>query len=83
MKITIIGTGYIGLVQGAVLSDLGFDITCFDIDESKIDLLNKGISPIYEPGLEEIIKSSTNRKTIRFRLCGRKMDPERTFATLN
>ena len=66
MKITVIGTGYIGLVQGALLSDLGFDVTCFDIDSHKIDLLDKGILPIYEPGLDEIIESSKKRGTINF-----------------
>lgn len=66
MKITVIGTGYIGLVQGALLSDLGFDVTCFEIDSHKIDLLDKGILPIYEPGLDEIIESSKKRGTINF-----------------
>ncbi len=66
MKITVIGTGYIGLVQGALLSDLGFDVTCFDIDSHKIDLLDKGILPIYEPSLDEIIESSKKRGTINF-----------------
>ena len=49
-RITIIGTGYVGLVSGAGLSDFGHQVRCVDIDKEKIDLLNDGIMPIYEPG---------------------------------
>ena len=56
MKITVIGTGYVGLVSGACLADLGNDVVCLDIDERKIQLLNSGAVPIHEPGLHEVIK---------------------------
>ena len=58
MKITVFGTGYVGLVQGAVLADAGHSVTCVDIDESKLARLNQGEIPIYEPGLEPIVKAN-------------------------
>ncbi len=64
MNITVMGTGYVGLVTGATLSDAGHKVTCLDIIESKIDELNKGKSPIFEPGLEELIKSGIKNKTL-------------------
>ncbi len=55
MKVTIVGSGYVGLVTGACLAELGNTIFCLDLDQKKIDLLNSGGVPIYEPGLEEMI----------------------------
>jgi UDPglucose 6-dehydrogenase len=55
LKITVIGSGYVGLVTGACLADLGNHVFCLDVDQKKIDMLNQGKVPIYEPGLTEMI----------------------------
>ena len=65
-RITIIGTGYVGLVSGAGLSDFGHQVRCVDIDREKIDLLNNGILPIYEPGLKTLITRNNNAKRLIF-----------------
>jgi len=58
MKISVFGTGYVGLVQGAVLADAGHHVTCVDLDEKKLQDLRDGVIPIFEPGLEAIVKSA-------------------------
>ena len=66
MKLCMIGTGYVGLVSGVCFSDLGNTVYCVDNDKKKIDLLNSGIVPIYEPGLEEILKKNFKQKRLIF-----------------
>jgi len=58
MKISIVGTGYVGLVTGTCFADVGNQVLCVDKDPAKIDLLNNGQIPIYEPGLKNLVKSA-------------------------
>lgn len=64
MKVSVVGTGYVGLVSGVCLASKGHSVTCIDIDENKVRLINSGVPPIYEQGLEELLK-----ETVGVRLC--------------
>ena len=66
MNVAVIGTGYVGLVVGACLAETGNDVICVDIDEDKVDRLNRGEIPIYEPGLEPIVKHNLEDGRLRF-----------------
>jgi len=66
MKIAIVGSGYVGLVTGTCLSEVGFEVTCVDIDTTKIARLKNGESPIYEPGLELLLKNNIEKKRLNF-----------------
>ena len=66
MKLCMIGTGYVGLVSGVCFADIGNQVICVDKDKNKIDKLNFGVSPIYEPGLDELIKKNFTAKRLSF-----------------
>ena len=66
MRIAMIGTGYVGLVSGACFADFGHHVTCVDKDEDKIDGLNAGRMPIWEPGLEALVKANVERGRLAF-----------------
>jgi len=81
MRIAMIGTGYVGLVSGACFADFGHRVTCVDKDSSKIDGLNAGLMPIWEPGLEALVKSNAERGRLTFTtdLPGAVKDAEAVF----
>ena len=66
MRITMVGTGYVGLVTGTCFANTGNDVTCLDVDQKKIDRLNAGQSPIYEPGLDEMIRRNVAARRLHF-----------------
>ena len=66
MKIAVIGTGYVGLVTGTCFSDMGNDVWCVDVDASKIENLKKGMIPIYEPGLESMVRDNYELGHLKF-----------------
>jgi UDPglucose 6-dehydrogenase len=65
-NVCVVGTGYVGLVTGTCLSDLGLNVTCVDNDKKKIDILNRGVCPIYEIGLEELIRRNQAKGRLKF-----------------
>src|SRR5690606_28665304 len=66
MRVAIFGTGYVGLVTGTCLAEVGHEVVCVDIDQAKVDGLNNGIVPIYEPGLEPMVKANHAAGRLRF-----------------
>ena len=69
MKVCVIGTGYVGLVTGACLAHIGHHVICVDNNEEKVKLMQAGQSPIYEPGLSEVLQSTIAAGTIEFTTC--------------
>jgi len=66
MNVTLFGSGYVGLVTGVCLAEVGNDVVCIDVDQRKIENLKKGIIPAYEPGLDELVKDNQQAGRIKF-----------------
>lgn len=66
MKVTVFGIGYVGLVQAAVLAEVGHDVLCIDVDENKVENLKKGKIPIFEPGLTPLVMSNYESGRLKF-----------------
>src|SRR5687768_11973060 len=66
MNVTIFGSGYVGLVTGACLADVGHNVLCMDVDQSKLDKIKLGMLPIFEPGLEGIVMQNMQHGTLKF-----------------
>ena len=66
MKVSIFGTGYVGLVTGTCFAEMGNNVLCVDIDQTKVEALRKGHIPIFEPGLEEMVMSNVAKRNLQF-----------------
>ena len=75
MEITVVGTGYVGLVTGVCFAEVGYKVTCYDIDENKINILSGGKCPIYEPGLEKMLQKNLASGRLHFTA-----DPEMAYS---
>jgi UDPglucose 6-dehydrogenase len=82
MNVAVIGTGYVGLVSGACLAELGHRVTCVDVDPAKIEKLRQGVMPIYEPGLEELVKRNVANGRLSFATEYEEAVPEAEFVSI-